>query len=46
MRKFKMFILCSVLLAAIAVFVSGCNTIEGMGEDIESGGERIQEAAE
>lgn len=41
-----MFILCSVLLAAIAVFVSGCNTIEGMGEDIESGGERIQEAAE
>ena len=34
------------LLGLLTVFVSGCNTIEGMGKDIEHGGEAIQEAAD
>lgn len=26
--------------------MSGCNTIQGAGEDIEAGGEKIQDAAQ
>ncbi len=33
-----------VLLAA-AYLLAGCNTIEGMGKDIKTGGEKIEEAA-
>ncbi|MBP7052744.1 MAG: entericidin A/B family lipoprotein [Phycisphaerae bacterium] len=32
------------LLAAAAVAAVGCNTIEGMGEDIELAGQAIQDA--
>jgi len=32
------------MLAAL-VLVAGCETIEGAGQDIESGGEAIQQAA-
>ncbi len=35
--------LLGVLLAV--VFATGCNTIEGMGKDIQKGGEKIEEAA-
>ena len=34
-------IVCVLLLSA-----AGCHTMKGMGEDIERGGEKIQEAAE
>jgi predicted small secreted protein len=34
------------LLAVFAVVLVGCNTMEGMGEDIEAGGEAIEDAAE
>tara|TARA_B100000941_G_C28303486_1_gene447717 strand:+ start:542 stop:682 length:141 start_codon:yes stop_codon:yes gene_type:complete len=34
------------LLALVGLLLTGCNTIDGMGEDIEKGGEHIQEAAE
>ncbi|OIP14013.1 MAG: entericidin [Betaproteobacteria bacterium CG2_30_59_46] len=33
-----------VLLAAIAAGVAGCNTVKGVGQDIEKGGEAIQKA--
>jgi len=33
-----------VLLAALYL-LAGCNTIEGMGKDIQKGGEKIEEAA-
>lgn len=33
------------VMLAIAAFVAGCNTMEGMGEDIERGGEKIQNQA-
>ncbi len=30
----------------LAGFLAGCNTMEGMGKDIERGGEKIQSGAE
>jgi len=33
-----------VVLAALYL-LAGCNTIEGMGKDIKTGGEKIEEAA-
>lgn len=32
-------------IAVLAVGLSACNTFRGMGEDIESGGEKVQGAA-
>ena len=46
MKKIKRLLFGLCLLGAIAIFLSGCNTIEGMGKDIERGGEEIQEAAD
>lgn len=33
------------LILAMAAFTAGCNTMHGMGEDIERGGEKIQQEA-
>jgi len=33
------------LVLALAAFTTGCNTMEGMGQDIERGGEKIQQEA-
>ena len=33
-----------VLLAAIGAGMVGCNTVKGLGQDIEKGGEAIQKA--
>mgnify|MGYP003624298176 CR=1 FL=1 len=33
----------SILMISL---MSGCNTIQGAGEDIEAGGEKIQDAAQ
>lgn len=35
-----------ILVMGLAFILSGCNTIQGAGEDIESGGEAIQDTAE
>jgi entericidin B len=40
MRK----ILFLMLAAATAVALFGCNTVQGVGKDIEKGGEAIQKA--
>jgi len=40
--KNKAFIVIAALLTGLA---TGCNTIHGAGEDIERGGEKIQEQA-
>ena len=37
--------LTAVVLASLAFMASACNTIEGAGEDIQSGGEAISDAA-
>ncbi len=36
-----------ILFVALAslYLLAGCNTIEGMGKDIQKGGEKIEEAA-
>lgn len=39
-------VIASTLLAAAAVCVPGCNTVEGAGEDIEAAGEAISDAAD
>ena len=33
-------------MLAIAFVLSGCNTIQGAGKDLERGGEKIQDTAE
>ena len=38
--------LLSILFAFSLVLLGGCNTIEGMGKDIERGGEKLQDSAE
>jgi predicted small secreted protein len=33
-------------LLLVATFVSGCNTFKGLGQDIERGGEKIENSAD
>ena len=33
-----------LLLVGSGVILSGCNTMNGMGKDIERGGEKVQDA--
>lgn len=40
MKSFYLMILMAAFLLA------GCNTIEGMGKDVEAGGEAVQEKAD
>lgn len=35
-----------VIVAATVLALYGCNTVEGMGKDVERGGEKIQSGAE
>ncbi len=32
-------------LLAIMMVLAGCNTMRGLGQDVERGGERVQDAA-
>jgi predicted small secreted protein len=32
-------------LAAMVALLAGCNTMQGLGQDIERGGEKLQEKA-
>ena len=34
-----------IILLAIGFFVSGCNTVEGIGKDLKQGGAAIEKAA-
>ena len=36
----------ALLLALSALSLSACNTVEGMGKDIQSGGQAIERTAE
>jgi predicted small secreted protein len=33
------------IAVAVSAIVSGCNTIEGAGRDLERGGEKVQDTA-
>ncbi|OSP55472.1 entericidin A/B family lipoprotein [Pseudoruegeria sp. SK021] len=35
----------SIVIGALLVALAGCNTVEGMGKDIQSGGQTIEGAA-
>ena len=35
-----------ISIVMLVVSVAGCNTIHGMGKDIEKGGEAVQDAAQ
>ena len=39
MRKF------TALIAVLAGLLAGCNTVQGLGKDLEKGGEAIQKVA-
>jgi entericidin B len=38
-------ILAALMLLGMLGAIAGCNTMEGLGEDIERGGEKLQEKA-
>lgn len=33
-------------LALAAIFLAACNTVEGVGEDVQAGGEAIEDTAQ
>jgi predicted small secreted protein len=35
----------ALLLLSVSVTLAGCNTMEGIGRDVERGGEKIQDSA-
>lgn len=39
--SFKNILVHSVLVLAGAAFLSGCNTVQGMGQDVQAGGQAI-----
>ena len=43
-RLYRLILWC--LLVAFCVSAVGCNTVEGMGQDIERAGEAIQDAVD
>jgi len=45
MAVFKRSLALLILLTACAA-VAGCNTVEGLGKDIQSGGRTIEDAAD
>lgn len=38
-------ILAALMLVGIIGAIAGCNTMDGLGQDIERGGEKLQEKA-
>ena len=45
MKRWMRMICVALVLSMGAVLATGCNTLEGAGQDIEAGGEAIQDAA-
>ena len=46
MRQLSKGILLLLTLAFVAASVQGCNTIRGVGKDLEQGGKKIQDTAD
>lgn len=36
----------AILIAAVLGFLSGCNTMEGVGQDVQAGGRAIERSAD
>ena len=45
MRDIATLLLTAVLLAAVSTMLAGCNTVEGMGQDIQQGGKALKDEA-
>ncbi|MBN1362173.1 MAG: entericidin A/B family lipoprotein [Sedimentisphaerales bacterium] len=43
-KRYVIFLMTALMLGSVAL--TGCNTVRGAGEDIEAGGEAIQDAAD
>ncbi len=37
--------LCTIILTVLAISSTACNTVHGLGKDIEKGGQAIEKAA-
>jgi len=46
MRKLIKNFIAILLLISLCFFTVSCNTLQGMGEDVEAAGEKIQETTE
>lgn len=46
MKKLASILFVAVVLLVSIFAISGCNTVEGLGKDIENSGEAIQNAAD
>lgn len=36
----------AILAAAVLGLISGCNTVEGLGQDVQAGGRAVERAAD
>lgn len=45
LKRIFALLLTTIFLASAAVSMTGCNTMEGAGKDIEKGGEAIKDEA-
>jgi predicted small secreted protein len=43
--NFKGVVMKTIVLLLAVVFLTACNTIEGIGKDLKKGGEKIEKAA-
>ncbi len=41
----NMILLCLTVALAAMLFASGCNTVRGMGKDLEQGGKQLQDVS-
>ncbi|WP_409523672.1 entericidin A/B family lipoprotein [Nitrincola sp. MINF-07-Sa-05] len=39
-------LLMAIMVGLFALAVTGCNTVEGFGKDVQKGGEALEESAE
>jgi predicted small secreted protein len=46
MKFCRKFITWLIVLTLFSAMVTGCNTVEGMGEDVEAGGKEVQDWAD
>lgn len=45
-RRIAFFLMLALFIASFGIVVTGCNTVEGAGEDIGEAGEAIEDAAD
>lgn len=45
-RRWLTALMLALSALAVPIVLSGCNTMEGAGEDIQEGGEAVQDAAD